>query len=140
MSWIIIIGLLITIFLFGFFKEMNKDKNELKGIVLNEKFNVIVRKINDFAFNGRGTVTMLDKESFNLYQDGQNQIINFFYGTGHLTITWKYKYFQQEIVHRKQFFDVRSIDQSGQVRVAEQMIREMEEVIAKHKNKVMSNG
>ena len=109
MSWIIIIGLLITIFLFGFFKEMNKDKNELKGIVLNEKFNVIVRKINDFAFNGRGTVTMLDKESFNLYQDGQNQIINFFYGTGHLTITWKYKYFQQEIVHRKQFFDVRSI-------------------------------
>ena len=39
----------------------------------------------------------------------QNQIIKFQYSTGHLTITWKYKYFQKEIVHERQFNDVRNL-------------------------------
>lgn len=65
--------------------------------------------INEAAFNGNGSITVLDKREFCLYEDGQNQIIKFHYSTGHLTIIWKYKYYQKEIVHEKLFSDVRNL-------------------------------
>ena len=93
--------------------------------------------INEAAFNGDGSVTTLDKREFNLYEDGQNQIIKFQYSTGHLTITWKYKYFQKEIVHERQFNDVRNLSLFEQQKIGEQMIREMAVVVERHKNNVI---
>ena len=93
--------------------------------------------INDSAFNGDGSVTSLDKREFNLYEDGHNQIIKFQYSTGHLTITWKYKYFQKEIVHERQFNDVRNLSLFDQQKIGEQMIKEMATVVERHKNNVI---
>ena len=93
--------------------------------------------INEAAFNVDGSVTTLDKREFNLYEDGQNQIIKFQYSTGHLTITWKYKYFQKEIVHERQFNDVRNLSLFEQQKIGEQMIREMAVVVERHKNNVI---
>jgi hypothetical protein len=136
MIWTIAI-VIIGIMLFRFFIDLNKDNDDLQGKTLNEKFNIIVHMINDIAFNGHGTVTTLDKREFNLYEDGQNQIIKFKYGTGHLTITWKYKYFQKEIVHERQFDNVRNLSVFEQQRIGEQMIREMQIVVQQHKNNVI---
>lgn len=108
MVWTIVIAI-IGIILFRFFSSLSKDNDDLQGRTLSEKFNVIVSMINEAAFNGGGSVTTLDKREFNLYEDGQNQIIKFQYSTGHLTITWKYKYFQKEIVHERQFNEVRNL-------------------------------
>jgi hypothetical protein len=108
MVWIIVIAI-VGIILFRFFSSLSKDNDDLQSRTLDDKFNVIVNMINDAAFNGGGSITRLDKKDFNLYEDGQNQIINFTYSTGHLTITWKYKYFQKEIVHERQFNDVRNL-------------------------------
>ena len=77
------------------------------------------------------------KREFNLYEDGQNQIIKFQYSTGHLTITWKYKYFQKEIVHERQFNDVRNLSLFDQQKIGEQMINEMAIVVERHKNNVI---
>lgn len=108
MVWTIVIAI-IGIILIRFFSSLSKDNDDLQGRTLSEKFNVIVSMINEAAFNGGGSVTTLDKREFNLYEDGQNQIIKFQYSTGHLTITWKYKYFQKEIVHERQFNEVRNL-------------------------------
>ena len=118
--------------MFGFIGALYRDTTDLQNQSLSEKFSVVVSAINKAAFNGYGTVTVLNKRSFNLYEDGQNQIINFFYSTGHLTITWKYKYFQKEVVHERQFNDVRNITIFQQNKIAEQMISEMDMIVARH--------
>jgi hypothetical protein len=139
MIWIIVIGI-VGFILFRFFSDLNKDNADLQGQSLPEKFAVIVSSINEVAYGGMGKVTTLDKRSFNLYQDGQNQIINFQYGTGHLTITWKYKYFQKEIVHEKQYNNVRNLSLFEQQKIADNIISEMEQVVENHKNNVIGGA
>ena len=136
MIWIVVIGI-VGYILFRFFLDLNKDNSDLQGQSLPEKFAVIVSSINEVAYDGMGNVTTLDKRSFNLYQDGLNQIINFQYGTGHLMITWKYKYFQKEIVHEKQYNNVRNLSLFEQQKIADNMISEMEQVVENHKNNVI---
>ena len=139
MIWIIVIGI-VGFILFRFFSDLNKDNADLQGQSLPEKFAVIVSSINEVAYGGMGKVTTLDKRSFNLYQDGQNQIINFQYGTGHLTITWKYKYFQKEIVHEKQYNNVWNLSLFEQQKIADNIISEMEQVVENHKNNVIGGA
>jgi hypothetical protein len=138
MVWVIVIAI-IGIMLFRFFLALIKDNDDLQGRTLDDKFNVIVNMINAIAFDGGGSVTTLDKREFNLYEDGQNQIIKFQYSTGHLTITWKYKYFQKEIVHKRQFNDVRNLSLFDQQKIGEQMIKEMAIVVERHKNNVLGS-
>ena len=139
MIWVIVIGIVVFV-LFSFFSDLNKDNVDLQGQSLSEKFSVIVSSINEVAYGGMGKVTTLDKRSFNLYQNGQNQIINFQYGTGHLTITWKYKYFQKEIVHEKTYNNVRNISLFEQQKIADNLISEMDQVVENHKNNVIGGA
>jgi len=136
MIWLIVIGI-IGFFLFRFFSDLNKDNYDLQSQSLNEKFAVIVNALNNEVFFGNARVTILDKRSFNLYEEGQNQIIHFLYSTGHLTITWKYKYFQKEVVHERQFNNVRNLSIFEQQKIADIIIREMARVIEVHKNNVI---
>jgi len=139
MIWVVVIGI-VGYILFRFSSDLNKDNEDLQGQSLTEKFSVIVSSINEAAYDGMGTVTTLDKRNFNLYQGGLNQIINFQYGTGHLTITWKYKYFQKEIVHEKQYNNVRNLSLFEQQKIAENMISEMKQVVENHKNNVIGGA
>ena len=136
MIWIVVIGI-VGFILIKFFSDLNKDNKDLQEQPLSKKFAVIVNNINRVAYDRKGKVTVIDKRNFKLYQDGQNQIINFQYGTGHLTITWKYKYFQKEIVHEKSFNNVRNLSVFEQQKIADSMISEMEQVVENHKNNVI---
>lgn len=139
MVWIFVIGIVLFI-LFSFFKDASKDKDDLRNTSLKEKFNVIVNTLNSEAFNGNGSVTNLDKRSFNLYEQGKNQIIQFQYGTGHLTLTWKYKYFQKEIVHEKTYTNVRNLSLFEQKKIADDMINQMRNVVENHKIDVIKDA
>lgn len=139
MLWIFVI-IIVGYILINFFLSLNKDNYDLEHMNLSEKFKIIVFNLNKSAYNGDGTITYLEKRSFNLYKEGSNQIINFHYSTGHLTITWKYKYFQKEIKHSKQFDDVRNISIFDQQKIAEIIINEMNIIINQHKNDVLNGG
>ena len=138
--FIIIIIAIVIIILFRFISAMNKDKYDLQNQSLAEKFKFIVEMLNEAVFEGQGEITTLDKKSFNLYKIGENQIIHFVYGTGILTIIWKYKYFQKEIVHEKQFNDVRNLSLFEQQKIAKTMINEMSIVIENHQNNVLGQS
>lgn len=139
MFWTIVI-VIIGYTLIKFFSSLNQDNYDLQGQSMDNKFGVIVQSLNDAAFRGRGDVTPLDKRSFNLYENGQNQIILFRYGTGHLTMIWKYKYFQKEIVHEKTFNNVRNLSIFEQQKIADQMIFEMAQVVENHQNNVIGGS
>ncbi|MCF2501684.1 hypothetical protein [Dyadobacter chenhuakuii] len=115
---------------------MNKDENELQHQSVSEKFAVIVNMLNDAAFNGAADITPIDKREFNLY-DGSNQIIKFQYSTGSLTITWKYKYYQKEIVHERNFTESRNLSIFEQEKIANAMMIEMKQIVEKHKKDVL---
>ena len=138
MIWTILIVFVVLI-LFNFLKDLNKDNYDLQSQAIEAKFSIVVSMINEYAFKGRGNVTKLDKRSFNLYEEGQNQIVLFRYGTGHLTIIWKYKYYQKEVVHEKQFNDVRNLSVFQQERLAKIMIQEMDQVITIHKSSTLGD-
>ena len=144
MNWLIIIGIGVIIsfigrYVFLFFWELKKDKADLEIQPLCEKFKLIVDMLNISAFNGGGKVVPVDKTAFNLYEDGQNQLIYFIYSTGNLTIIWKFKYYHQEVVFEKTFRYVRNINALGQQKIAREVINEMDQISAKHKNKVLTS-
>ena len=140
MEFLGVLFIVIVVFIVGsFILSLNKDKNELQDQPLEKKFRGFVHMINNAAFDGTGSVSVIDKRSFNLYRKEENQIINFHYGTGHLTITWRYKFYQKEVVHKRSFNDVRNLSVLEQQELAERMIMEMEHIIEKHKSKVLES-
>jgi hypothetical protein len=139
MIWAIIIAIGGYI-LFRFIVSLSKDNEDLMYQSLPEKFSVIVAAFNQAAFQGLGSVTVLDKRQFNLYRNGASQIINFQYGTGNLTLTWKLKYFQKEVVHEKTFPDVRNLSIFDQQKIADQMLKEVMIVMEKHKIDVLGSA
>lgn len=135
MIWFVVIAVVVFVG-FKFFSSLEQDKDELQSRTLDDKFQTIVSMINEAAFSGRGTVTVIGKREFNLYETDSNQIIKFQYSTGSLTITWKYKYFQKELVHERQFDNVRNLSVFEQARIGQAMIDEMQRAVIKHKEEV----
>lgn len=136
---VIIFIILIIVFILGkFFLALNKDNKDLRNVPVEEKFEQIVHILNDAAFNGRGTITKKGNRDFTLYEEKQNQIITFSYSTGNLAITWRYKYFQKEILHEKIFSHVRNLSLFEQQKIADTMISEMDVVKQKHQQNVIS--
>jgi len=136
MFWIIVFVIIVAYVGFNFFNSLNKDDDDLQRQSVSEKFAVIVNLLNNAAFNGLAEVTPIDKREFNLY-DGSNQIIKFQYSTGSLTITWKYKYYQKEIIHERNFTEVRNLSIFKQEKIARNMMEEMRQVVEKHKRDVL---
>lgn len=139
MDWIIVGILIVGFIIYRFRADMKKDEKILNKIQLDLHFNKLVETLNYAAFNGKGEITFIDKREFNLYQDGQNKIINFLYSTGILTITWKYKYLQQEVVHTRKINDAVNLSKQDQEEVAQRFVNEMNIIINNHQKKIKSN-
>lgn len=137
MTWIIIVIIIVLFTIIKFGTALNKDNDDLQGGSASDKFRTIVSVLNDQVFSGNGTITTTDKRSFNLY-DGYNQIILFHYSTGHLTIIWKYKYYEKEIIHERTFNDVRNLSIFEQQKIANSLCNEMNVIKENHMNNVLS--
>lgn len=138
MGWFVIIGIVVLV-IGSIAIKTSKDSEDLAGTTLDNKFNVLVNMLNQAAFNGEGTVRYIDKKLFNLYPPlSSNQLIEFLYSQGMLSITWKYKYFQKEMVFRKNLSNVRNLSLFDQERIGRALIEEMEFKVNEHKNNVMS--
>ena len=125
---------IVAVIIYAFYTSLNQDKKDLEDIPFEKRFQTLIGILNNYAYEGQGKVTMVNQRNYSLYQEGTNQIIYFLYGTGHLTISWRFKYFQQEVVHEKQFNDVRNSSPEAQTRIAENMIEEMKVVVERHIN------
>lgn len=120
MIWIVIIvGLIILKFCWS----LLNDNLELNEQTLEQKFQIIVNILNMSAFDGNGKFSVVDKREFNLY--GSNQVINFLYSTGHLTITWKYSFIIKDIVHKRQYTYARNLTTEQQANIATRLVEEM---------------
>ncbi|HEX8575807.1 MAG TPA: hypothetical protein VF677_05895 [Flavobacterium sp.] len=139
MIWAIVIVAVLYI-LIKFFIALSKDKDDLQGQTLDKKFNVITNMINEYVYQGKGVIERLDNREFNLYEIGSNQLIKFQYSTGQLTIDWRYKYFQKEIVHSKRYENVRNLSLFEQEKIAKNFLKNGVYKIEEHKMNVIDNA
>ena len=136
---LLIILFLAALLFVPFARQLAKDKMELAANPINEKFGILVGIINDALLAGGGEVTLFDDNPklMNLFsKDQANILIQFFYGTGNLTITLNYKYYQRELVFKKEFYHLREASIYQQKDVANEFIELCQEKIMEHQRKV----
>lgn len=135
---LLIITLLAMIFL-PFSRALMKDRSELHENPMEKKFNILITRINDLLMNGQGEVVKFkdDPRMLNLFDDNHaNMIINFYYSTGSLTITLKYKYYHVELVKKMQFDNMRQAETFRQQDVANHFCEEATIAIRQHRIKI----
>lgn len=134
---LLIITLLAMIFL-PFSRALMNDRLELHENPIEEKFNILITRINNLLMNGKGEVVKFknDPRMLNLFDDNHaNMIINFYYSTGSLTITLKYKYYHVELVKKMQFDNMRQAETFRQQDVANHFCEETSIAIRQHQIK-----
>lgn len=122
-----------------FTRQLVKDKEELSRNPINKKFEILVGVINDIMLDGKGEVTLFDDDPrlMNLMSDDRsNMLIQFYYSTGNLTITLKYKFLQKELVYEKQFSGLRNLSAFMQRDIANEFIEICGRKIAEHQQNV----
>lgn len=132
------VTLLAMIFL-PFSRALMKDRSELHENPMDRKFNILITCINSRLMGGRGDVVRFkdDPRMLNLFDEGQaNMLVNFYYSTGSLTITLKYKYFQVELVMKMQFHDMRQAETFRQQDAANHFCEEAVKAIRAHQEEV----
>ena len=117
-----IIIAIVVVFIGSGMIQNSKDSQDLAGRKLEEKFNVIVNIINNAAFENKGVIKEYNKKHIYLIKRGGNQMIELMYNQGTLTINWKYKYFQKELIHKKSFLNMRNLSIFEQEKIAEGFI------------------
>jgi hypothetical protein len=133
--WIFTIAVVLIV-IFLFWRALNKDRIELKDTTLEQKFSVMVNLINQSAYGGEGRTHSLSWRSFNLYRENAQQIFNFNYSTGHLTVTWKFKWYHQEMVYSEDFNYVRNITDAKQAELATRFLEECRVKMESHIERV----
>lgn len=131
---LLIITLLAMIFL-PFSRALMKDRAELHENPMEKKFNILITRLNDLLMSGKGEVVKFkdDPRMLNLFDDNHaNMIINFYYSTGSLTITLKYKYYHVELVKKMQFDNMRQAETFRQQDVANHFCEEASIAIRQH--------
>jgi hypothetical protein len=90
---------------------------------ISEKFEIIHTILNSNIFDGQAKITILDKRSFNLYREGDNQIVQFFYSTGNLEIKYRKKQLGGEITYPKDYPNLRHVSNEKQEKIASDYIQ-----------------
>ncbi|MBA5791525.1 hypothetical protein H1R17_12825 [Flavobacterium sp. xlx-214] len=112
---------------YRFVSALNKDQKELETMSLPDKFSFLVSELNEKAFDSDAKIFFREKRSFYIYLKESYQLIDFFYSTGHLTITWRLKFpLDSEVIYEKQVDDVRVLGEQAQKALANSIIREVE--------------
>ena len=131
MIWTILVVIVVVI-LGKFLLSLNSDNNELESLDLQEKFQVLLEILNNQIFEGDAFVTKLDKRSFNLGETASNKIVQFFYSTGNLSITFRTKQFGGEITCQRDFPNLRHVNNEKQQQIAMRFVEEIRMKLAQY--------
>ncbi len=136
---VLLIITVLAIFILPFSRALMKDRAVLHENPLDKKFKILLDRINDLMMNGKGEITVFkdDPRMLNLFDKNHaNMIINFYYSTGSLSITLKYKYFHVELVKKMQFDGMRHAEAFRQQDVANHFCEEASIALREHQIKV----
>lgn len=129
----VVILLIVGRSIFKLRKSLKSDKQFLSNNSLQNLISVLTERLNEYCYGGKGIINNIDEKSFSLYEQGSNQIIFFEYQGGNVYITWKYKYFQRELIYKMTLSHVKEATLEGQKKSAIHVIQEFNKALNKHK-------
>lgn len=140
MIWAIVI-VIIGFFVISAISNNYKDNESLAGTSVEEKFSIIINRIIEYGFDGNAIVKKGYEKNHLviLSPEGTNHLVELLYSYGNLQITWKYKFYQKEMIHKRTFLNIRNLSSFEQVKVADIIIHEIDEKILLHKVNVMGD-
>lgn len=119
----IYLSLLVLFIVILFLINRSKDNSELVNQNLEEKFNVIIKHITNFSFDGNYQIKQISKRHIMIFHNEiSNQMIEMLYNQGVLTIHWKYKYFQKERIFKKHLNNVRNLSLFEQNKIGKSLV------------------
>lgn len=134
---LVLLGLVILSSIIIYFYFYTKNKNILESISPSKKFYKTTEILNKYVFAENGHIN--EKEAiFQLYEEKMNHLIDFEFHTCNLIITWRYKYYQKEMIYTKIFKNVDNITVFQTQNIAKTLITEMEKKIHEHKMKIFA--
>lgn len=139
---VILILLVLALLTVSFTHNLVKDILELKKQPLEKKFEVIIQCVNEGLLDGGGQIVTFenDKRQVNLFNSQTpNKIIHFIYGTGNLSIIFKYKFFQVEMNCEELYKGVREISLMEQQNIADDFVQKALSDKLKHEKKVLQD-
>ena len=119
-------------------KNTRKDNQTINEMNLPQHFSALINALNQWTYHGYGTIDRMGRNQFSLYSDGSCQIIYFLYASDTLAITWKFKYYHQEVVYKKELRNAKSATAERQIEFAKLIIPEFAATVEAHKRKVDS--
>lgn len=128
--------LVIAFFVIRTIFSHQEDKKTLKETPIQDKFRVIIRKIDEEAFDSGGMITKIDWQSFMLGRIGSNQLVTFIYAHKVFRIEWKYKYYQKEMKYTRSFTNADNWSIFEQEKIAKTIIYEFNQSLNRHKSEV----
>ncbi len=136
---ILIILLVLSLIIVPFSRQLAKDKIELADNPIERKFEVLASILNEAFFEGKGEINTWDDDPrlMRIFSDyKKNMIIDFYYSTGNLSLTLKYKFLQKELEHKEVFNHLRSLTVYRQKDIANQFIEVCQKKIVQHQQNV----
>lgn len=136
---VFLILILLAFIILPFSKDLMKDRNELMQNPLEKKFNILISRVNQLLMDDKGEITTFksDPRQVNLFDDNHaNMLIQFYYSTGTLTITLKYKFYQVELVKEMKFHNMRHAESFRQQDVANHFAEQAISAIRTHQIRV----
>lgn len=124
--------------MFSLLKKIFGDHTNLPE-PLENRFAVLIKHLNNHSFNGSGSILNRREKSFDLYDNQSNQMLHFSYNgfIEELVITWKYKYYQEELVQKFYARDkIWFMSNEEQTDYAKSVIQAMKEALDAHKERV----
>jgi len=116
-----------------FLISLDKDKKVLESQPLEIKFGRLIEILDEKLLDGNGGVTVLDLRSLNIYNDDKTQIIQFFYSSSNLNLTWRSKFSGKEITAQKNIPNGLDWNLTLQEQIADSFINQIEMKIKTYK-------
>jgi hypothetical protein len=140
---VLLVVLFLALLFIPFMRQIAKDKVELSQTTLPQKFETLFATINAGLMGGNGELTTFDDEPrlVNMMDHSHpNMLIQFYYSTANLSITLNYKFFQKELVWKKDYPGLRNITIFQQKDIANDFTFESSKRIREHQQNVSSEG
>lgn len=137
---LIILGIFLAYQVVKFFiynkKNTDKDGQILSDKSLQQVLSILIEELNQYAYNGQGTVTNLSHNSLKLYKQDNAQVILFSLLGGVVSIEWRLKTMGREFILTMDLNNIKEITDDGQRKSAQSITKMFKVDLERFKDRI----
>ena len=139
---VLIAIILLLVILVPFIRQLMMDKRDLRKAPIEVRFRTFMETINEGLLDGKAELTLFDddpRQANMMNNDRPSILLQFYYSTGHLTVTLNYMCFRHELVWKKLFTNAREWSHFNQIDCGREFVECALDKMHEHENKVLTH-